>query len=102
VDLHLRDRVALVTGGASGIGRACVDLPAEHTVPRLTGTSRADLGRPQGCVGTDLPVMQPRHVAGHAVFLASPVSAPINGTPLVADVGCTARSALPPLDFPVD
>jgi dihydroanticapsin dehydrogenase len=64
-----------------------------------TPMSRADLGREQGFVGTGLPVMRPQQVAGHAVFLASPASAPINGSPIVADFGYIARSALPPLDF---
>ena len=63
-----------------------------------TPMSRADLGE-EGFAGTGLPVMRPEQVAGHAVFLASPVSAPINGSPVVADFGYMARSALPPLDF---
>ncbi|MFD2093145.1 SDR family NAD(P)-dependent oxidoreductase [Blastococcus deserti] len=64
-----------------------------------TPMSRGDLGRPQGFAGTGLPVMQPEQIAAHATFLASPVSAPINGTPIVSDFGYVARSALPPLDF---
>jgi hypothetical protein len=64
-----------------------------------TPMSRNDLGRPQGFVQTDLPVMRPEQIAAHAAFLASPVSAPINGTPIVSDFGYTARSALPPLEF---
>lgn len=64
-----------------------------------TPMSRADLGRPRGFTGTGLPVMQPDQVAAHAAFLASPVSAPINGTPIVSDFGYVARSALPPLEF---
>ncbi|SNS23621.1 NAD(P)-dependent dehydrogenase, short-chain alcohol dehydrogenase family [Geodermatophilus saharensis] len=64
-----------------------------------TPMSRADLGRPQGFAGVGLPVMQPEQIAAHAAFLASPVSAPINGSPIVSDFGYVARSALPPLDF---
>lgn len=64
-----------------------------------TPMSRADLGRPEGFAGSGLPVIQPEQVARQAVFLASPVSAPINGTTLVSDFGYTARSALPSLDF---
>jgi dihydroanticapsin dehydrogenase len=64
-----------------------------------TPMSRGDLGRPQGFAGTGLPVMQPEQIAAHATFLASPVSAPTNGTPVVSDFGYVARSALPPLDF---
>lgn len=60
-----------------------------------TPMSRADLGRPQGFDGVDLPVMPAHQVARHAVFLASSVSAPINGTSLLADFGYVARSALP-------
>ncbi|MBC3455992.1 SDR family oxidoreductase [Pseudomonas mosselii] len=64
-----------------------------------TPMSRADLGRPDGFEGTGLPVMQAEQLARHVVFLASPVSAPINGTSVVADFGYLARSALPPLKF---
>ncbi|MGY1593701.1 SDR family NAD(P)-dependent oxidoreductase [Geodermatophilus sp. SYSU D00708] len=64
-----------------------------------TPMSRADLGRPQGFAAANLPVMQPEQIAAHAAFLASPVSAPINGSPIVSDFGYVARSALPPFDF---
>jgi NAD(P)-dependent dehydrogenase (short-subunit alcohol dehydrogenase family) len=67
-----------------------------------TPMSRVDLGREQGFDGTGLPVMHPHQIAGHAAFLASPVSAPINGTPIVADFGYAARSALPPFEFATD
>lgn len=64
-----------------------------------TPMSRADLGRPEGFAGSDLPVMQPSQIAQHATFLASPVSAPINGTALVSDFGYLARTAVPPYEF---
>lgn len=64
-----------------------------------TPMSRADLGCPEGFDGTGLPIMQAHQIAQHAVFLASPVSAPMNGTSLVSDVGYVARSALPALEF---
>ena len=64
-----------------------------------TPMSRSDLGRHDGFAGTGLPVMQPQQVAAHAVFLASPVSEPINGTTIVADHGYLARSAQPALEF---
>lgn len=64
-----------------------------------TPMSRTDLGRQDGFVGTGMPVMQPQQVAAHAVFLASPVSEPINGTSIVADHGYLARSAQPALEF---
>jgi dihydroanticapsin dehydrogenase len=64
-----------------------------------TPMSRADLGMRNGFDGSGYPVMAPSQVAGHALFLASPVSAPINGTTLVSDFGYLARSALGALDF---
>lgn len=64
-----------------------------------THMSRTDLGRPGGFEGSNLPVMRPEQIARHAVFLSSPISAPINGTSLVSDFGYLARSAVPPLDF---
>ena len=64
-----------------------------------TPMSRTDLGHPDGFEGTGLPVTQPRQIAAHAVFLVSPVSAPINGTSIVADHGYLARSAQPALNF---
>ncbi|WP_424347991.1 SDR family NAD(P)-dependent oxidoreductase [Kocuria sp. CH-021] len=64
-----------------------------------TPMSRTDLGRPDGFEGSGLPVMRPDQLARHAAFLASPVSAPINGTSIVSDFGYLARSAVPPLEF---
>lgn len=64
-----------------------------------TPMSRADLGCPEGFEGTHLPIMPAHQIARHAVFLDSPISAPINGTSLVSDFGYLARSALPPLEF---
>jgi NAD(P)-dependent dehydrogenase (short-subunit alcohol dehydrogenase family) len=64
-----------------------------------TPMSRRDLGRPDGFAATGLPVASPHQIARHAVFLASPVSAPINGTAVVSDFGYLARSAVGTLDF---
>jgi len=64
-----------------------------------TPMSRADLGYENGFAGTNLPVMSAHQLAHHAMFLASPVSAPINGTALVSDFGYLARSAVGTLDF---
>ncbi|WP_020172385.1 SDR family NAD(P)-dependent oxidoreductase [Gordonia polyisoprenivorans] len=64
-----------------------------------TPMSRADLGRAEGFADSALPVADPRDIASHALFLASPVSAPINATSLVADFGYLARPAAGALDF---
>ena len=82
----------------------CVDHPKVRfntLCPGVVDTpmSRGDLGCPEGFDGSGLPVMQARQIAKHAVFLASPISAPINGTSVVSDFGYLARSALPPLQF---
>jgi dihydroanticapsin dehydrogenase len=45
------------------------------------------------------PVIPPEQLARHALFLASPVSAPINGTSLLVDFGFAGRTAFPTLDF---
>lgn len=66
-----------------------------------TPMSRVDLGRPHGFEGTGLPVIPARQLAKQAVFLASAVSSPVNGTTLVSDFGYLARSALGGLDFDV-
>lgn len=81
-----------------------VDFPglrANALCPGIVDTpmSRADLGMPDGFDGSDLPVAQPAQLARHVAFLASPVSAPINGTTLVADFGYLARSAVGTLGF---
>lgn len=77
------------------------DIRVNCLCPGIVDTpmSRTDLGFQEGFSGTNLPVMQPHQIAAHAVFLASAVSAPINGTSIVADHGYLARSAQPALEF---
>ena len=65
-----------------------------------TPMSRRDLGRERtGFDGSGLPVMPAARLAQHILFLASPVSAPINATTIVSDFGYLARSAVGTLDF---
>jgi len=43
MDLHLRDKVVIVTGGAKGIGRAVVHaLAKEQAIPVIVGRKQAD------------------------------------------------------------
>ncbi|MFE6995537.1 SDR family oxidoreductase [Microbacterium sp. NPDC057659] len=64
-----------------------------------TPMSRGDLGiredDPDGFTGSGYPVQSAEEVAAQLVFLASPVSRPVNGTALVSDFGYTARSGFP-------
>jgi dihydroanticapsin dehydrogenase len=61
---------------------------------------RGDLGLDdKGVENVPFPVMSADQLARHALFLASPVSAPINGTSLITDFGYSARTAFPTLDF---
>jgi len=82
-----------------------VDHPAVRVnclCPSVVDTpmTRRDFGlEEKGFDGTGLPVMSADQLARHAVFLASPVSAPINGAALVVDFGYTARAAFPPYEF---
>ena len=77
------------------------DLRANALCPGIVDTpmSRADMGHPDGFEGTGFPVIPARQLANHVLFLASPTSAPINGTTVVSDFGYLARPALGSLDF---
>ncbi|GAA5161565.1 dihydroanticapsin 7-dehydrogenase [Pseudonocardia eucalypti] len=57
-----------------------------------TPMARADLG---GLAGSAFPVQTAAQVANHVLYLASPCSAPVNGTSLVSDFGYLSRSAFP-------
>jgi len=59
-----------------------------------TPMSRGDL-EVDGFEGAVFPVQSAAEVASQLVFLASPVSRPVNGTALVTDFGYTARSNFP-------
>lgn len=82
-----------------------VDHPAVRVnclCPSVVDTPmvRRDLSLDEGGINNAaFPIMSADQLARHAVFLASPVSAPINGTSLIADFGFSARSAFPTLDF---
>lgn len=61
-----------------------------------TPMSRADLGlEGTGFDYAPYPVQTAEQVAHHVLYLASPRSAPVNGTSLVSDFGYLARSAFP-------
>jgi dihydroanticapsin dehydrogenase len=61
-----------------------------------TPMSRADLGVvAEGFADAPFPVQTAQDVARQVAFLASPASASVNGTHLLADFGTTARSSLP-------
>jgi dihydroanticapsin dehydrogenase len=84
-------------------------LAADHPAVRVnclcpsvvdTPMVRRDLGLDDaGIEKVPFPVMSADQLARHALFLASPVSAPINGTSLIADFGYSARTAFPTLEF---
>lgn len=59
-----------------------------------TPMARADLG-PDAFTGADFPVQTPAQVANHVLYLASPVSGPVNGAGLVSDFGYLSRSSFP-------
>lgn len=59
-----------------------------------TPMARGDLGD-AAIDQADFPVQRPEDVAAHVVYLASPVSRPVNGTALVSDFGYLARSSFP-------
>ncbi|MDL9980207.1 SDR family NAD(P)-dependent oxidoreductase [Microbacterium sp. ASV49] len=80
---------------------ASVELAAEGirvnaVCPSIVDTpmSRGDLGI-DGFADVAYPVQTADEVAAQLVFLASPVSRPVNGTSLVTDFGYTARSNFP-------
>ncbi|NUU07633.1 SDR family oxidoreductase [Leifsonia sp. C5G2] len=61
-----------------------------------TPMSRADLGVADvGFSDVGFPVQSPEEVARHVLYLASPVSRPVNGHALVSDFGYLARSSFP-------
>ncbi|MDR2997389.1 MAG: SDR family oxidoreductase [Microbacterium sp.] len=64
-----------------------------------TPMSRGDLGvhedDPVGFAGSGYPVQTTAEAAAQLLFLASPLSRPVNGTALVSDFGYTARSGFP-------
>jgi dihydroanticapsin dehydrogenase len=82
-----------------------VDHPAVRVnclCPSVVDTPmvRGDLGLDDsGVEKVPFPVMSADQLARHALFLASPVSAPVNGTSLIVDFGYSARTAFPTLDF---
>ncbi|GAB3581769.1 dihydroanticapsin 7-dehydrogenase [Leifsonia lichenia] len=80
-----------------------VDLAADGVrvnavCPSIVDTpmARADLGvEPGGFADAEFPVQSPDEVARHVLYLASPVSRPVNGHALVSDFGYLARSSFP-------
>lgn len=61
-----------------------------------TPMSRQDLGlSATGFSEVGFPVQTPHQVASTVLYLASPVSMPVNGTSVVSDFGYLARSAFP-------
>lgn len=93
-------------GGALMLTRAlAVDHPRVRVnclCPSVVDTpmSRRDLGLTGDEIArAGFPVIAPARIATHAMFLASPASAPINGTSLVVDFGFMARPAFPQPGF---
>ncbi|MBB6405659.1 SDR family NAD(P)-dependent oxidoreductase [Arthrobacter sp. AZCC_0090] len=61
-----------------------------------TPMARADLGHTSETFAAQkYPVQTAEQVANHVLYLASPVSAPVNGTSLVSDYGYLAQSSFP-------
>lgn len=84
-------RALSVELAADGIRVNCV-CPSVVDTPM----ARADLGETSESLNArDFPVQSPEQVANHVLYLASPASAPVNGTSLVSDFGYLARSSFP-------
>ena len=84
-------RALSVELAADGVRVNCV-CPSVVDTPM----ARADLGETSESLNArDFPVQSPEQVANHVLYLASPASAPVNGTSLVSDFGYVARSSFP-------
>lgn len=81
---------------AASVELAGAGIRVNAVCPSIVDTrmSRGDLGV-DGFDGAGYPVQSADEVAAQLVFLASPVSRPVNGTSLVSDFGYTARSNFP-------
>lgn len=88
--LLMLTRSLAVDLAADGVRVNCV-CPSVVDTP----LARRDLGLPDGFADAPFPVHAPAQVARYVVLLASPVTATVNGTSLVADFGHLARSAFP-------
>lgn len=93
-------------GGVLMLTRAlAVDHPALRVnciCPSVVDTpmSRGDLGLDKDEMKTGkFPVIQPDQIVNHILFVASPVSAPMNGASMVVDFGYMARPSFPQPDF---
>ncbi len=65
-----------------------------------TPMSRTDLGMDAVQMAeAPFPVIAPAQLANHVLFLASPVSAPMNGAALIVDFGYMARPSFPQPEF---
>ncbi|OFI37024.1 dehydrogenase [Arthrobacter sp. SW1] len=84
-------RALSVELAADGVRVNCV-CPSVVDTPM----ARTDLGETSESLNArDFPVQSPEQVANHVLYLASPASAPVNGTSLVSDFGYLARSSFP-------
>ncbi|WP_115789056.1 SDR family NAD(P)-dependent oxidoreductase [Arthrobacter silvisoli] len=84
-------RALSVELAADGVRVNCV-CPSVVDTPM----ARADLGESSESLRSrGFPVQGPEQVAHHVLYLASPASAPVNGTSLVSDFGYLARSSFP-------
>lgn len=93
-------------GGALMLTRA---LAVDHQRLRVncicpsvvdTPMSQRDLGLAADAMqAAGFPVIAPAQLARQVLFLASPVSAPVNGAALVVDFGYMARPSFPQPDF---